>query len=229
MEDEDKARPKLIEALLRLRQRVAELREPEVRYHAWFDNIADAIVVFDQENKRFLDCNQAALDRYGYTLEELRSMTPHDLHPPGDLERVNKHIDDKEEIELHHYTHVTKSGERLYVEIHTDQIRYEGRDAWISVVRDITARKKAEQALQQRATQLKLLNDIGGKIAAVLELESVLERTARLVQINFDYDNVALLTVDRERDELMVRAISGIFAHLITPNYRLKMGQGMIG
>jgi len=69
-------------------------------------------------------------------------------------------------------------------------------------------RKQVEEALERRAAQLALLNDIGGKIAAVLELASVLDRAVYLVQESFGYHHVALFTVDRDHDELVMRAFS---------------------
>ena len=69
----------------------------------------------------------------------------------------------------------------------------------MGTLQDITARKKAELSLEQRVAQLALLNDIGGQIAAVLNLDSVLHRTVRLVQENFGYHHVALFTLESER------------------------------
>jgi PAS domain S-box-containing protein len=94
---------------------------------------------------------------------------------------------------------------------------------------NITERKRAEEALERRVAQLALLNDISGKIAAVLELGSVLDRAARLVQAGFGYHHVALFTLDREQGALVMRARAGNFAHLFPPDHRLKLGQGMVG
>ncbi len=82
---------------------------------------------------------------------------------------------------------------------------------------------------QRRVIQLALINDIGEKIAAVLELDAVMERTTHLVQESFGYHHVALFTVDHERDELVMRARDGDFAHLFPPDHRLKLGQGIVG
>jgi PAS domain S-box-containing protein len=131
------------------------LGKSEVKYRTLFNNIADPVFIFDQETHRFLDCNQTAIRRYGYTLDELRTMTPVQLHPPDEAEVVEKNIDDKEDSSPHYYTHITKEGERLHVEIHTDEVEYEGRKAWISIVRDITERKRMEEALLESAARLK--------------------------------------------------------------------------
>jgi PAS domain S-box-containing protein len=96
-------------------------------------------------------------------------------------------------------------------------------------VEDITERKRAEEALEQRAAQLALLNDVSRQIAALLDLDSVLVRAVQLVQGSFSYHHVGLFTLDRAQDALVMRARAGDFEHLFPPNHRLKLGQGMVG
>jgi len=138
------------------------LTESETKYRMLFSNIADPVVIFDKETHRFLDCNQSALERYGYTLDELRTMTPHQLHPSDELEEVDKHIDDKEDISPHSYTHITKKGERLFVEIHTTEVEYDGREAWISIIRDITERVQTEEVLRRLGRAVESASDAIG-------------------------------------------------------------------
>ena len=133
------------------------LRESEEKYRNLFTQIADPVFIFAKETLNFLDCNQSALNSYGYTLKELRKMTPGQLHPPEDLMDVDKNINDEHNNNPNHYTHITKSGEALYVEIHTTSIEYDGQDAWLSTVRDITERKQEEEKLLD---QEKVLADI---------------------------------------------------------------------
>jgi signal transduction histidine kinase/DNA-binding response OmpR family regulator len=90
-------------------------------------------------------------------------------------------------------------------------------------------RKRAEEALGRRAAQLALINEVGSQIAAVLELEGVLDRAAHLVQEGFGYHHVALFTLDREQGVLVMRATAGDFAHLFPSDHRLKLGQGVVG
>ena len=89
--------------------------------------------------------------------------------------------------------------------------------------------KSPEEALQKCAAQLTLLKEIGGKIATVLELDSVLDGTARLVQESFGYNHVAFFTVDREWDELAMRARADSSTRLFLPDQRFKLGEGMPG
>ena len=146
-----------------------ELQRSEEKYHKLFNKIGDPIFIFDKDTHYFLDCNEAVLRTYGYSKDELVSMTPFDLHAPEDLERVKGGLDVGNEDILFTYTHVTKYGQRLAVEILSDEIDYEGKSAWISIVRDITERKQVEEQLrmshdqlekrvQQRAAQLEEIN-----------------------------------------------------------------------
>ena len=115
------------------------LRESERQYHVLFNRMADPIFIFDGKSHRFLDCNEAVQRVYGYSMEELRLMTPFDLHAPEDFDRLDHNIG----------VHVAKNGQRIAVEILSDEIDYQGRHAWVSIVRDITLRQRVATELQK--------------------------------------------------------------------------------
>ncbi|MCI0485140.1 MAG: PAS domain S-box protein [Blastocatellia bacterium] len=130
--------------------RAAEaLRESEKKVRTLFNRIADPVVIFDKETHRFLDFNRATLEIYGYPDTELRAMTPFDLHPPEDIEKVRQTIDIRNSEQPFTYIHITKDGRRKDVEILSDETDYEGRPAWISIIRDITKRKLAETEIRR--------------------------------------------------------------------------------
>jgi len=91
------------------------------------------------------------------------------------------------------------------------------------------ARAQAEEQLRLRADQLHLINDIGEKIAAVLDLESVLSRTARLIQEDFNYEHVSLFLVDRPQNQVVMKTLSGDFVTLFNPDHTLALGEGIVG
>jgi K+-sensing histidine kinase KdpD len=95
--------------------------------------------------------------------------------------------------------------------------------------REIAERREAEEAIKQHAVRLALLSQIGDKITAALDLDQILERSARLVQGTFGYPHVALYTIDRERGELVMRTKAGDFAQHYPADHRLRLGQGMVG
>jgi len=130
-------------------ERTQQLQDSEERYRTLFANIADPVFVYDGQTHRFLDFNESVLRRYGYAVEELRSMTPEVLHPPHERAQVVTNISNHEDLSLKRYTHLTKGGAEFPVEIHTAEVEYMGRRAWISIVRDITERMEAEAALRR--------------------------------------------------------------------------------
>ncbi len=130
-------------------ERTLQLRDSEERYRILFANIADPVFVYDRETHRFLDCNESVFRRYGYGIDELQSMTPDSLHPPNEREQVIVNVNNEDDVSLKRYTHVTKDGEEFPVEIHTAEVEYMGKKAWISIVRDITDRREAEAALRR--------------------------------------------------------------------------------
>jgi PAS domain S-box-containing protein len=91
------------------------------------------------------------------------------------------------------------------------------------------ARAQAEEQLRHRADQLKLINDIGEKIAAVLDLDSVLSLTARLIQEGFGYEHVSLFLLDHTQNKLSMKTISGDFESLFPPDHSLALGEGLVG
>jgi len=125
------------------------LEESQRKYHTLFEGVSDPIFIFDAQTKLFLDSNKAVERMYGYSKDELLTMTPFDLHPAEDHATVQWNVDSRNIDQPNTYVHLTKSGRRIDVEILADQIEYQGRPSWIGIVRDITARKRHEQALRE--------------------------------------------------------------------------------
>ena len=87
-------------------------------YRELFDNTNDAIFIRLPEG-RFLEVNEVACKRYGYTREELLQMTPMDLDTPDHAARVPRRTEKiiKNGQAVFETVHKTKSGEILYAEI----------------------------------------------------------------------------------------------------------------
>jgi PAS domain S-box-containing protein len=96
-------------------------------------------------------------------------------------------------------------------------------------LQDITDRKREEETLRQRASQLALLNEIGSQVAALLDLDQVLDRAAHLVQERFGFHHVGLFTRAAGEDRLVMRARAGEFAPLFPRDHSLALGQGLVG
>jgi PAS domain S-box-containing protein len=94
---------------------------------------------------------------------------------------------------------------------------------------DITERRQAAEALQRRASQLALINEIGSQVTAFLDLDQVLNRAAQLIQERFGFHHVGLFTRAAGEDRLLMKARAGEFASLFPPDHSVALGQGMVG
>ncbi len=97
------------------------------------------------------------------------------------------------------------------------------------IMLEINERKQAEDNLRRYAMHLALLNELGQQIAAELDVDRVLTRAVSLVRTSFGYHHVGLFILDREQNELVMRANAGSYVKLFPPGHRLRMGQGMVG
>ncbi|HOU52121.1 MAG: PAS domain S-box protein [Smithella sp.] len=137
----------------------AALLASEERYRSLFDRSLDIVYVIDFKGN-FIDANDAAFKRFGYTREELPSLNVASLMNEDQLPFVFKAIQeiidtgyqkDLIELKLHH-----KDGSTIYVETKGSLITSEGKPVAIqSIARDITERKQAEARLQQTLESLK--------------------------------------------------------------------------
>jgi PAS domain S-box-containing protein len=148
--------------------------------------MADAVFIIDAETLRFLDCNDAACQAYGYSREELLSMTPVPLHPAEERELALRRLREKKWANRE-YTHITKGGRRITVEIRTTNARYKGRDAHLSIVHDVSGRRRAEDVLQLQSAYLEQLIESAPEAIAVLDNEKQVVRVNREFTLVFGY------------------------------------------
>jgi PAS domain S-box-containing protein len=92
---------------------------------------------------------------------------------------------------------------------------------------EIIERRRAEAELDQRVAQLSLINGIGRRIAAVLDLDTMLDTTVGLVQETFDYHHVALFLVDRKI--LRLKAVAGLYKTYYLPGHTQSLSEGIAG
>ncbi|MEQ8188053.1 MAG: response regulator [Candidatus Eremiobacterota bacterium] len=131
------------------------LKESENRYKTLFDNASDAIFIHEQEGT-FLDVNQVACERLGYTKEELLKMKPLDI----DTSEYGLYVKNRTSQLLlknqmsFESAHRCKDGTIIPVEIKSRIIEYRGKNVILSAARDITERKESEQERENLYNQL---------------------------------------------------------------------------
>jgi len=138
-------------------RRNSALAESELRYRLLFDTNPVPMYAWDADLLSILAANQAAQERYGYTQQEFLRLRVTDLIDTSEQERFLGGRVRFEERRLLPTTwvHRTSTGERLEMEVISTQSRRMGRDSWLSVNIDVTARHAAERALARSEEQLR--------------------------------------------------------------------------
>ena len=133
-------------------------RESEERYRALFEHAGDYVLVTELAPDGppvIVDANEAAAAAHGYTREELIGMPVSALDPevtPAVAAERGQAMRDGRAV-LFEARHRRKDGGEFYVEIKMTPVHIGGRMLILGVERDITARKRAELALQERDIQ----------------------------------------------------------------------------
>jgi two-component system, cell cycle sensor histidine kinase and response regulator CckA len=121
--------------------------ETQHRYDLLANQSREIILFLKRDDGSILDANSAAVEAYGYNLEELLGLTIYDLRIPDTLPLVAEQMT-KAEIQgvFFETVHRRKDGTTFPVEISSRGVTVNGREILISIVRDITERKQLEDA-----------------------------------------------------------------------------------
>jgi two-component system, OmpR family, sensor histidine kinase KdpD len=133
------------------------LKESEEKFRMLFNNASDGIVIHDME-VRILEVNQAICDRLGYSRDELLQMTIMEIETPDYAAMLKGKI--KELLAEQHVFFesavVHRDGMIIPIELSSRLIEFEGNRAVLSIIRDITVRKRAEEALKRLNAELEV-------------------------------------------------------------------------
>jgi PAS domain S-box-containing protein len=128
------------------------LRQAEEKFRTIFDNTSDGIFLLNLETRRFAMCNRSCLQMLGYTEEEFMKLSIADLHPEADLPFINTQIEEflKGGKPIRHDIRFKrKDGSILFVDLSPDLIRLDGTRYVVVALKDITERKRMEEALAE--------------------------------------------------------------------------------
>jgi PAS domain S-box-containing protein len=143
------------------------------RYQLLSENARD-IMLFIRADGRILEANDAALAAYGYTRAELLSMSIYDLRDPTTIQDIaEKMARARVEGIMFETRHRRKDGSVFDVEVNSRGALVGDQQMLLSIVRDITARKRAEE--RQR-----FLADAGKALNTSLDYQSRLDAVAQL-------------------------------------------------
>jgi PAS domain S-box-containing protein len=140
------------EEITERKQAEAALRESENRFRTLIEQASDAFFLHDSDG-RFLEVNRQACKSLGYTREELLRMCVFDVEQDFDMRKAQQAWGQSEPGEP--YTlqghHRRKDGTAFPVETRLSSYYLDGQRLHLGLARDITERRRAEEALLEQA------------------------------------------------------------------------------
>jgi PAS domain S-box-containing protein len=132
------------------------LRVSEENYSELFNGLNDTVYVVDFD-ANFVAVNAVAVKVTGYSREELLSMGPSDIDKNLSKEQIRDIVRrmPTDKVQVFETGHTTKDGTIISVEISSSLVTYQGKQAVLSVARDITERKKVEEKLKESEEKYK--------------------------------------------------------------------------
>lgn len=128
-----------------------------MHFKSIFTTIQDPIFIADPETRRIVDCNESAIEKTGFSKDEILQMNAENLHPESlretTMEAFRRHA--AGEIATIETELVTKSGDMIPISINSGFFQQDGKQLVVGVFRDITEHKQIEEELYQRQRSLK--------------------------------------------------------------------------
>lgn len=171
------------------RKKIAQkLSESEKKYKDIFQLSPLPKVVYDIDTLLFLDANDAALKKYGYTKEEFLSIKAYTVVAENDSDKALKLVEKLRTDNTFRETsfkHIKKSGELMDVITQSNEINFNGRRARLVLVTDVTEKLKTEKENELTEQRFKALVQDGSELISILDTNGVFTYISPNVETNY--------------------------------------------
>jgi|GEM_PF-1245455 len=131
-----------------------------------FNDSLNEIYIFDAVTLKFVEVNQGACENIGYTLDEMRHLTPLDIKPEMTPESFSSlimplRLGHEKKIEFT-TVHLRKDGTVYPVEVHLQLSDLDEKPVFVAIILDITERRvkqAAEVQLAMKSERMRILKD----------------------------------------------------------------------
>jgi PAS domain S-box-containing protein len=128
-----------------------DLMESRERYRAVVEQATEGIYILDTEDGRTVETNPALEEMLGYTADEMQEMAVYDLvaHPREEVYANFEQVLVDGQLFVGERKYRRKDGSLVDAEVSASMIHYGTKEMVCVVVRDVTERKKNEEALRE--------------------------------------------------------------------------------
>lgn len=143
------------------------LTESEARYRQIFALSPLPMFLRCEETFKFMDVNDAFIEKYGYTRTEILTQTADILQAPADRAEYLATASSRNAMVIEHVRrrHMRRSGEIFPVEVFSYPLQMDGRMTRLALIRDMTDQFQAERLLRESEQRVALaLSGSGGAL-----------------------------------------------------------------
>ncbi|GAP13868.1 protein containg PAS domain S-box [Longilinea arvoryzae] len=212
--DAESAQPNGVTELTEHPAALDPLVESQEKYSTIFRIFPDAVAITTRQDGRLIEVNEGFLSLTGYSAAELHEKDTHQIDLWAQIEdrdwlleqlRLNGQVIDMESrIRI-------KSGEIRYCLISSRIIDIRDEECILTILRDITEKKRSEEHARQQLQRLATLRVVDMTIAASMDLDQVLDVLLEKIVSELKVDACLLLLLNSDQ-HLVYRAQKGMDA-----------------
>ena len=214
------------------RKRLEAALHRSERFGRMLEVSLNELYVFDAETLRFTDVNEGARRNLGYSLEQLRTLTPIDLKPEfteaSFREMIGPLVRRERPKHVFETLHRRADGTTYPVEVHL-QLIDDGDTVFLAVITDITERRQSEQALRESEARFRGLLDSAPDAVLVVDRGGRITLANPAAERLFGYGpgELAGCGVDDLVPEAARERHAGLVEHFLRQPTSRPMGTGL--
>jgi PAS domain S-box-containing protein len=140
-----------VAGVLAERQRAEKvLQESEIRHRFLFEHNPLPMLIYERGTLQILAVNEAFVEQYGYSYEEALALCLPELYPDDEKKKIAELIPKLHgHANVGEWHHRKRDGSFITNLVFSHDLEYQGRNARVAVLTDITERKQAEITIQR--------------------------------------------------------------------------------